>query len=606
MKRSIHLFILIAILALAITLTGCQSQGNQFSIVDSDLSDYNLQALDYTLTSFELKFNQDVEEVKVSLVEGESTKVVEATVEGDRVELTGLNLKPKTSYQLVANIKSVAGNELSNRTNFTTDRSYPEIKRPNKTLMQTFYWEMNKGEYKNKYPEEANLWNLLAKRADDLAAVGITELWVPPANKAHEQQDEGYGTYDLWDLGEFDQVNTVRTKYGTRKELENAIANLHQKGIKVYYDAVFNHRIAAGYQNVEGSILASGEKVKTYTKFYPLKGRQKYYSKADQWKWDWHAFDGVDYAVDRGNMAPQNFEGKEWDNTFEKDYLLAADVDYQNKNVRDEMKEWGTWIINDIGFDGFRLDAVKHIDSDFIDEWLTYVQKNTSKDIFVVGEAWIENTMGLTFYLYGIDNSDYTVFDFPLRKTFENLRSGTMNMAALSRAGMVNKAGFKDRSVTFIDNHDTGRDHVEYKAPINVRKYQAYTYILMREHGLPMVYWKDYYQDGMKENINKLLKARRYFAYGPGHEVANNDTNIYSYVREGLDDSPGTGLVMMISQGVSGDITTKRINSTQSNTEFYDITGNVAEKVLTDAEGYGQFKVKNDEATGWSVWVPVE
>jgi alpha-amylase len=606
MTKKVTLYVLITVLILAVMITGCKSNNDQFALVDSDLTEHNLEALDYNLDKFKLEFNQEVAEVKVSLVKEDSRYKINTNIDGNTVTLTDLNLEPRTSYQLVINIKSIAGGELSSTTNFTTDRSYPKIKEFNKTLMQTFYWEMNKGEYKEKYPEEAKLWNLLADRADDLANVGITELWVPAANKAHEEQDEGYGTYDLWDLGEFDQVNTVRTKYGTREELEKAITKLHQEGIKVYYDAVFNHRIAAGYENVEDSILASGEQVKTYTKFYPLKGRQKYYSKADQWKWDWQAFDGVDYAVDKGNMAPQNFKGKEWDNTFEKDYLLAADVDYQNENVKDEMKEWGVWIINDIGFDGFRLDAVKHIDSDFISEWLTYVQENTDKDVFVVGEAWIENTMGLTFYLYGIDNSDYTVFDFPLRNTFENLRSGTMNMTALGKAGMVNKTGFKDRAVTFIDNHDTGRDHVEYKAPINNRKYQAYTYILMREHGLPMVYWKDYYQDGMKENINKLLKARRYFAYGPGHEVDNNDINTYSYVRAGLADIPGTGLVMMISQGVSGDITTKRINSTKPNTEFYDITGNIEGRVITDAEGYGEFKVKNDEATGWSVWVPVE
>ncbi|WP_018247931.1 alpha-amylase domain-containing protein [Orenia marismortui] len=604
MRKRVTLYALLSILILAVTLTGCKSTGDEFALVSSDLTDYNLNSVDYTLGEFKLEFNEKVAGAKVSLVQGDSKSKIETNVEGNVVTLTGLKLEAKTNYQLVTNIKSSTGNELSTKTDFTTSRSYPEIKDPNETLMQTFYWEMNKGKYKEKYPKESNLWKLLSERSDDLAKIGITSVWVPPANKAHEQQDEGYGTYDLWDLGEFNQVNTVRTKYGTKEELEQTIADLHQEGIKVYYDAVLNHRLGAGYENIGDSILASGQKAETYTKFYPLKGRQKYYSKADEWKWDWKAFDGVDYAANLGNIAPQNFKGKTWDDTFEKDYLLGADVDYQNENVKDELKEWGSWIINDIGFDGFRLDAVKHVDSKFIDEWISSIQENTAKDVFFVGEAWVENTMGLSFYMYDVNNPNLHVFDFPLRKTFETLRNGNLNMSTLSKAGMVNKRKFADKTVTFIDNHDTGRDIVEYKAPINIRKYQAYTYILMREDGLPMVYWKDYYQDGKKVGLDKLLKARRYFAYGPGREVKTNDVNTYSYVRGGLSDVPGTGLVMMISQGTSGDLTTKRIDSGKSNTEFYDITSNVKGTVKTDADGYGDFKVKNSIDEGWSVWVP--
>lgn len=71
----------------------------------------------------------------------------------------------------------------------------------NETYMQVFYWEMNKGEYAVKYPEEANLWQLLAGRSPELAELGITGVWLPPASKADEPIDEGYAAYDLWDLG---------------------------------------------------------------------------------------------------------------------------------------------------------------------------------------------------------------------------------------------------------------------------------------------------------------------------------------------------------------------------------------------------------------------
>lgn len=480
----------------------------------------------------------------------------------------------------------------------------PEIETPNKTLLQTFYWEMAKGEYVDKYPEEINLWNLLAERAPELAELGITGVWVPPTNKAAGgKYDEGYAAYDLWDLGEFMQKGSIRTKYGTKEELMKAVDILHKNGIKVYYDAVLNHRMGAdGKEQVP---LASGETITTWTRFN-LAGRQKYYSKADDWNWDWQAFDAVDYDAGLGQViGPSLFEGKSWDKTSDKDYLMGNDVDYQNPEVQQELIEWGKWIINDIGFDGFRLDAIKHIDSPFINQWINAVQAGTDKDVLFIGEAWYESAMGLYFYLLSMKNENLSVFDFPLRDRFSLMRDGNLNMAALTKAGVVNKDKIADRVVTFIDNHDTGRDVVEYSTPIFRRKYQAYTYIMTRKQGIPMLYWKDYYISGMKEGLEKILKARKHFAYGPGYEVDNNDELVYSYVRAGLKELPGTGLVTMIAGGNDRTLITKRINSHQPDQKFYDFTGNVKETVETDNEGYGNFKVLNSEEKGWSIWVPL-
>ncbi len=55
----------------------------------------------------------------------------------------------------------------------------------------------------------------------------------------------GYGVYDLYDLGEFDQKGTVRTKYGTRRAYQAAIRALRRADIQVLADVVLNHRLGA-------------------------------------------------------------------------------------------------------------------------------------------------------------------------------------------------------------------------------------------------------------------------------------------------------------------------------------------------------------------------
>ena len=475
----------------------------------------------------------------------------------------------------------------------------------NKTLFQAFYWEMNTGDYAIEYPKEANLWQLIKERANSLAQAGITDIWLPPANKGHVGiYDVGYGSYDLWDLGEFEQKGTVRTKYGTKNELMDAISELHNNDLRVHYDAVLNHMMGADdterVKLSENSPDLPEEEVEVWTKHsYP--NRDKY----SQFVWNWTHFNGTDWLADRERNGLFLFEGKQWDNTYcwEDDYLMGVDFDYLNPEVREEIKKWGCWLVNKISVNGFRLDAVRHIDVDFLDEWISELQSCTQEEIIFIGEAWFGDIKTITDYIDAVGNSCLKAFDFPLRSAFNQLSAGELDLRWFGGYGLVNAQGYKDKAVTFVDNHDTDRDEGGYgvEAILN-RKHQAYTYILMREHGIPTVFWKDYYIYGMKEELDLLIKAREKFAYGKGHEVEANDYNNYAYVREGNEIGPG--LVMMISQSEAGGIKEMQLNAQQANTSFYDYTGNVEGKVTTDENGYGTFKVQQSAGEGWSVWVP--
>ena len=87
----------------------------------------------------------------------------------------------------------------------------------NGTMMQYFEWYL---------PSDGSLWKQLSEKAQTLAESGITALWLPPAYKdANGQGGVGYATYDLYDLGEFNQKGSIATKYGTREE--GTVYSLH-------------------------------------------------------------------------------------------------------------------------------------------------------------------------------------------------------------------------------------------------------------------------------------------------------------------------------------------------------------------------------------------
>lgn len=53
--------------------------------------------------------------------------------------------------------------------------------------------------------------------------------------------------------------------------------------------------------------------------------------------------------------------------------------------VQNEIKNWALWVVNTLGFDGIRFDAVKHFSEGFLVELVDYLAANCQKDLFFVG-----------------------------------------------------------------------------------------------------------------------------------------------------------------------------------------------------------------------------
>ena len=160
----------------------------------------------------------------------------------------------------------------------------------NQTMMQYFEWYL---------PNDGLWWRRCAAKATHLRDLGVTQVWLPPAYKGTCQEDVGYGVYDMYDLGEFDQKGTVRTKYGTKEEYLAAINAFHKAGIQVFADIVLNHRM--GGDAIEEVVAVSdspedrtqqidgAKRVKVWSRFYFL-GRNGKYS---DFTWDHTDFTGT-------------------------------------------------------------------------------------------------------------------------------------------------------------------------------------------------------------------------------------------------------------------------------------------------------------------------
>ncbi|KAG6873929.1 hypothetical protein C0995_008968 [Termitomyces sp. Mi166 len=107
----------------------------------------------------------------------------------------------------------------------------------NPLMLQFFTWQAKH--------DTLSWWRYLEAELPQLAKMGFTQLWLPPPNKAAENDGRGYDAYDLWDLGEFEQKGIVETRWGSREELLSACDAARSCGVDILIDAVLNHKLGA-------------------------------------------------------------------------------------------------------------------------------------------------------------------------------------------------------------------------------------------------------------------------------------------------------------------------------------------------------------------------
>ncbi len=488
----------------------------------------------------------------------------------------------------------------------------------NGVMMQYFQWYL---------ASDGTHWEQLTNQAQDLAQAGFTALWLPPASKGSGGvEDVGYTAYDLFDLGEFDQKGSIRTKYGTREQYIAAIQAAHQAGMQVYVDGVFNHKNGGdGTEDVvaipvseddRNQVIGPSETINIWSHF-TFPGRNGKYSSLE-WHW-WH-FDSVNHnTLKPGDRTIYRFKDKQFETEVDPrhgnyDFLIACDLDSSNPEVQENLKQWGEWMLDTTGVDGFRLDAVKHMRASFFKEWLTHTQTYAKRSLFAVGEYWAEDVESLHWFITHT-HGQISLFDVPLHYNFHRASraGGHFDMRRILFGTLMREQ--PALAVTFVENHDSQPLQALESVVEAWFKPLAYAIILLRKEGYPCVFYGDYYgghyvdqgQDGKPHEIwldshrwliDQFLYVRRHYAYGDQYDYFDHPDCI-GWTRLGNTDHPGA-IAVILSGGPTGS---KWMEVGKPNTTFYDITKHVAEPVQTNEFGWGDFCCHGGSV---SVWVEAQ
>lgn len=326
-------------------------------------------------------------------------------------------------------------------------------------------------------------------------------------------------------------------------------------------------------------------------------------------------------------------DANDWLGSYGSDEIITNTIFFGNDFntfspvVQSRLSDWGYWLANNIGFDGFRLDFVRGFQEAFVADWVKNLPKLNGSQRFIVGEYWgADYRIKDWVNTVGSLGADVNGFDFPLKNTLTEMCNGdqnSFNMSWLNHAGMVRNPTNSlpgTRVVTFLDNHDTGKEHDKWVS--NDWKL-GYAYILTHE-GRPCVFYPHYYNvrqidshnsdyytqapAGLKDDMNLLISVRKNYLGGiasvlseTGNPYPSVDTkNVYVARRQG--NGTKSGAIVVLNNGIS----TKGLWVDTSPAGFENWTNvtlvNYAtgETVTVEADGRAYFSAP---ARGYSIWV---
>lgn len=318
----------------------------------------------------------------------------------------------------------------------------------------------------------------LTDRLDYVKGLGTTAIWLAPIFKNQPVQGKGAdvsaGYHGYW-ITDFTQVDP---HFGTNADLERLIDKAHGKGMKVFFDVITNHTAdVVDYREASYSYLSKGAFPYLTKDGVPFDDKDYASGKATFPKVDGESFPRTPFVPD----AKKNLKVPGWlndptmyhnrgDSTFagessdQGDFFGLDDLWTERPEVVSGMEKIYEKWVRDFRIDGFRIDTVKHVNTEFWTQWATaldtYAAKRGRDDFFMFGEVYSADTAVTSPYVTR-GKLDATL-DFPLQ---DAIRAYASQGAPAGRLASVLGDDYRYTSgkanayeqVTFLGNHDMGR-----------------------------------------------------------------------------------------------------------------------------------------------------
>lgn len=325
----------------------------------------------------------------------------------------------------------------------------------------TVFYEIFVRSFKDSDGDGVGDFNGITEQLDYLQELGIRGIWLMPIHPS-----PSYHGYDVTDY------YAVNSDYGTLDDFKRLLAEAHKRDIRIIIDLVINHTSAQHPWFKQA-----------------LQNNSQYR--------DWYIWSDTDPKI----LGPWN--AKAWYKASNGQYYYAIfwdqmpDLNFDNQAVRDEVKQITAFWLQDVGVDGFRLDAVRYLDEDgkiladaptthaYLKEWGAYY-RSLNPDAFTVGEAWTSNS-SVAKYTQGDELT--SAFNFDL-STFLLKGLGEGNATLINFILNDTLRLFPEQNnANFITNHDMNRAASYAIGRDSLALGKIASGILLTVPGIPFIYY---------------------------------------------------------------------------------------------------------------------
>ncbi|MBC8330816.1 MAG: DUF3459 domain-containing protein [Anaerolineae bacterium] len=294
-------------------------------------------------------------------------------------------------------------------------------------------------------------FNGINQKLDYLQALGVNAIWLMPINPS-----PSYHGYDI--------VNyyAVNHEYGSMENFKRLLDEIHRRDMHLIVDLVLNHTSSAHPFFVDANNNLNS----------PYR--------------DWYIWSETDPGNGWHPGGQGYYYGFFWSG--------MPDLNYTNPEVTAQMDNVVRYWLDDIGVDGFRVDAAKHLIEDGAQRENTPATHDWYKEFFVAYKTDHPDayTVGEVYGAGGFIAKTYTgqldhVFNFELASGFVNSANGRSNTGVKSAYTLTLKDMPQGNYATFLTNHDQNRAMSVFNGDLG--KAKAAASLLLTAPGTPFIYY---------------------------------------------------------------------------------------------------------------------
>jgi len=296
-------------------------------------------------------------------------------------------------------------------------------------------------------------------RPSSPTSLGARCIWLMPI-----MDSPSYHGYDVRDY------YRVAPVYGTNDDFKRLVIEAHRRGIKVLVDMVINHA-SSEWPPFQAALKEPASPYREWFRFAPARGPNNRWGNSN-----WH----------KSPVRDEYYYGFFWRG--------MPDLNYEQPGALEEMKKVASFWLNEMGVDGFRLDAVKYLVEDgavvddtprthaVLREYAAHVRA-AKAGAFTIGEVFDSTGVLLSYYPDQLD----AYFAFEIADSLiAGVRRGDAR-GILAPVLRLQQALPANRWAPFLRNHDQPRTRTELGGDLG--KARVASFLLLTLPGLPFVYY---------------------------------------------------------------------------------------------------------------------